>query len=84
MRGWFHLAYALALFLSHLVFLRYLGKAVLRKCGTLLHPAFSKKSEVTWYLAFRGVWWVVRVSEFDVGTIWTQLPLQFQTDPSET
>ena len=32
----------------------------------VLSPAFSKKSEGTWYLAFRGAWCVMRGSEFVV------------------
>ena len=30
-----------------------------RRGNVLLSPAFSKKSEGTWYLAFRGAWCVV-------------------------
>ena len=58
--------------------------------GTLsgfLPPAFSKKSQETGYLAFRGYmvpWFCGSVAPLIVGTLFAQLLLQFYTDCFET
>ena len=48
-------------------------------------PPFRRKARVhsIRLSVVRGAWFVVRVSEFKVGTLWAQLLLQFLINPSE-